>query len=393
MILKPIARPVRIRIVSGEMEHSSLASLRANFSLFDLIEPLKDGRLSNWLIQNNNEGLAQKLSQFSDLKTVEDRKHFCELFEVPFSPDFCVDNFDALKSMYKDDNDKTLENIKRWINRYEAAKLFLSQEREKEVEKLIVQMRIDSGDETLLQEAISWAKKYRDADDYAKSILKKYFKLEFVDLGLSVKWADCNLGASCPEKMGDLYCWGEIEPASIDTSKGLDINLTSIKGLLSAATSFKMLKEKELISDNPVCYAMGLSYKRLQNEGIIDYDLELRGEKDVATLKIGDFAWTPSRENFEELINRCTWEWQCRMTLDGFNVKGYAVTGPSGKSIFLPFGGILDDDRCGYWSSRVDGGYSDYAYCMAFETFDRYVSADVVTVYKTNKLPIRPVSD
>lgn len=356
MILKPIARPVRIRMISNGMEHSSLASLRANFSLFDLIEPLKDGRLSNWLIQNNNEGLAQKLSQFSDLKTVEDRKHFCELFELPFSPDFCVDNFDALKSMYKDDNDKTLENIKRWINRYEAAKLFLSQESEKEVEKLIVQMRIDSGDETLLQEAISWAKKYRDADDYAKSILKKYFKLEFVDLGLSVKWADCNLGASCPEKIGDLYCWGEIEPISV----------------------------------NPICcYAMGLSYRRLQNEGIIDYDLELRGEKDVATLKIGDFARTPSRENFEELISRCTWEWQCRMTLDGFNVEGYAVTGPSGKSIFLPLGGILEDNYCGYWSSRVDGGYSNYAYCMAFKSFDRYVSAE----YKTNELPIRPVSD
>ena len=33
-----------------------------------------------------------------------------------------------------------------------------------------------------------------------------------VDLGLSVLWASCNLGASSPEEYGDYYAWGEVIP-------------------------------------------------------------------------------------------------------------------------------------------------------------------------------------
>lgn len=32
---------------------------------------------------------------------------------------------------------------------------------------------------------------------------------EAVDLGLSVKWASCNVGASSPEEFGAYYAWGE----------------------------------------------------------------------------------------------------------------------------------------------------------------------------------------
>ena len=37
---------------------------------------------------------------------------------------------------------------------------------------------------------------------------------EYVDLGLSVKWATCNVGASKPEEYGDYFAWGETEPKS-----------------------------------------------------------------------------------------------------------------------------------------------------------------------------------
>ena len=42
-----------------------------------------------------------------------------------------------------------------------------------------------------------------------------YTNMEFVDLGLSVKWASCNLGATKPEEVGDYYAWGEIETKSV----------------------------------------------------------------------------------------------------------------------------------------------------------------------------------
>lgn len=33
---------------------------------------------------------------------------------------------------------------------------------------------------------------------------------EYVDLGLSVKWATCNVGANSPEEYGSYFAWGEI---------------------------------------------------------------------------------------------------------------------------------------------------------------------------------------
>ncbi len=35
---------------------------------------------------------------------------------------------------------------------------------------------------------------------------------ECVDMGLSVKWATCNVGASIPEEVGDYFAWGEVLP-------------------------------------------------------------------------------------------------------------------------------------------------------------------------------------
>ena len=38
------------------------------------------------------------------------------------------------------------------------------------------------------------------------------YSTEYVDIGLSVKWATCNLGSSLPSDMGAFYRWGETEP-------------------------------------------------------------------------------------------------------------------------------------------------------------------------------------
>lgn len=35
---------------------------------------------------------------------------------------------------------------------------------------------------------------------------------QYVDLGLSVKWAICNVGATSPHDTGNLYAWGEVSP-------------------------------------------------------------------------------------------------------------------------------------------------------------------------------------
>ena len=39
-----------------------------------------------------------------------------------------------------------------------------------------------------------------------------------VDLGLSVKWASCNVGANSPEDYGDYFAWGEVIPKKRDSA-------------------------------------------------------------------------------------------------------------------------------------------------------------------------------
>jgi len=79
----------------------------------------------------------------------------------------------------------------------------------------------------------------------------------------------------------------------------------------------------------------------------------------------------PTEEQFEELKDKCTWEWITRN-----EVNGWKVTGPNGKSIFLPAAGSRSCDgsvgdvgtRGFYWSSTP---YEpDFA---AFLYFDRVV--------------------
>lgn len=61
MILKPIAKPVKIRIKSGGIEHSSLESLKAHFVLDDVKELIHDGRLSRWLQQQNHDAIPENI--------------------------------------------------------------------------------------------------------------------------------------------------------------------------------------------------------------------------------------------------------------------------------------------------------------------------------------------
>ena len=173
---------------------------------------------------------------------------------------------------------------------------------------------------------------------------------EAVDLGLPsrLQWASCNIGASSPEECGDYFAWGEIDPKS-------------------NYSEFNSVTHKKKIK---------------QIVGDANYD--------VATARLGKSWKTPTKEDFEELVNNCTW---VLTTVNGVN--GYEVTGPNGNSIFLPATGYYDgknvnnDGNSGeYWSStpHKDTEYSYYL-CYAggnYYTFYncRYVGRCVRPVKK-----------
>lgn len=81
-----------------------------------------------------------------------------------------------------------------------------------------------------------------------------------------------------------------------------------------------------------------------------------------------------SKEDFEELINLCKWEWK---TIG--RTKGYVVTGPNGNHIFLHAAGRYKNTTlnfsgvCGfYWSA--DYSNTSNAYCLGFGSKDKAMS-------------------
>lgn len=171
---------------------------------------------------------------------------------------------------------------------------------------------------------------------------------EYVDLGLSVKWATCNVGASSPEDYGDYFAWGETEPKD-------DYRWSNYKYLNDS--DFSLTK-----------------YCTDSTSGIVDSKTTLEPEDDAATVNWGSPWRMPTREEQDELREKCTWTW----TTQG-GVNGYSVKGPNGNTIFLPAAGSHDDKYLlsvgsggYYWSSSLHTSVPDDAYYLSFYSSDFY---------------------
>ena len=147
--------------------------------------------------------------------------------------------------------------------------------------------------------------------------------IEAVDLGLSVLWATCNVGASTPEDYGDHFAWGETKP----------------KGSYDWDT-----------------YKFGNIVKvNLTKYNNVDGLTTLALEDDAAAVNWGGYWRMPTVAEMEELFDNCAWTWT---TQNGTN--GYRVTGRNGKSIFLPIAGFMSGNSCigegenaGYWMNEL----------------------------------------
>lgn len=156
------------------------------------------------------------------------------------------------------------------------------------------------------------------------------FQPEAIDLGLSVKWASCNIGALAPEEYGDYFAWGETAPKKLydwSTYKlcnGTDRSLTKY------------------------CYR--------EDFGTVDNKEVLELEDDAAAVNWGGNWRTPTQEEFVELVEKCAWTWR---TENG--VYGCAIVAPNGNCIFIPASGMREGDelindgvRGCYWTSNAE---------------------------------------
>lgn len=150
--------------------------------------------------------------------------------------------------------------------------------------------------------------------------------IQAIDLGLSVKWANCNIGAEEPWECGGHYAWGETAEKSEYTPDNYRYNKNSAKG-----------ENSTLAPDN-----------------------------DAAHINWGEPWRMPTNEEIKELEEKCTWEW---IMLNGCN--GHKVTGPNGNSIFLPAAGYRDKEKIinintigSFWASTVFGFDNNYSWCL-----------------------------
>ncbi len=142
---------------------------------------------------------------------------------------------------------------------------------------------------------------------------EKFFKTgdscecKVVDLGLSVKWATCNVGAESPEDYGEYYAYAE------KTTK----NKYSERNYLFFYYDYQF--------DGQYSY-----YESIPGVGA-----DISGSVyDVVAEQWGEGWRMPTHKEMQELVDSCTWTWT---TKEG--VIGYKVTGPNGNSIFLPASG------------------------------------------------------
>ena len=171
--------------------------------------------------------------------------------------------------------------------------------------------------------------------------------VQAVDLGLSVKWANMNVGATKDSGFGSYFAWGEIKP----------------KKYYSWGTYVWSKDDTQFI----------LKYSTT------DRKTQLVPSDDAATANWGEDWRMPTVDEYEELIDpaNCKWDW---ITKDGIN--GYKVTSKkNGNSIFLPITGFRFYEGVQfraikgiYWSSTVYTGNPSKAWCLEFDFADVNVS-------------------
>lgn len=211
-----------------------------------------------------------------------------------------------------------------------------------------------------------------------------------VDLGLSIKWATWNIGARCPEDIGDEFAWGETvtkKDYSLKTYKFFDIATKKYTKYYhnydANSQTYITDYEKHTVIDGASTYGErkeNTDYGAIKDVGDIKAVI-LDNCDDVATVRWGEMWRMPTNVELKELYSKCKWEF---VTLN--NIKGYKITGPNGNSIFIPG----DEEGHGaIYSSASPMNESKYAYKLSFNRYnpiydssDRYWEASVRPVTK-----------
>lgn len=198
-----------------------------------------------------------------------------------------------------------------------------------------------------------------------------------VDLGLSVKWAACNLGASTPEQPGFRFKWGEIIP-----------DRDTIPNKVSAWLTYKYYHFAGPFAktDNN-----GLTkYNSCSEYGAVDNLSSLEESEDAAFYITDSLRRTPTQAEVRELIEKCNWE-----LIEYKGTKGALITGPSGAQIFLPAVEQVDTSlHAGAYMSADLADDSRKSFGLTVRAIGNMIQVkDSVQIDRCLTFHIRPVED
>lgn len=188
-----------------------------------------------------------------------------------------------------------------------------------------------------------------------------------VDLGLSVKWATCNVGANKPTEYGDYFAWGEVKAKKVYDWKNYAYCEGDAKSL------------------NKYCL--------LPAYGSTDGAKVLASSDDAATANWGAEWRMPTADEFNELMKKCKVKWMPNYRNSG--IPGYKVTAKNGNFIFLPAAGfyrLQRQEEAGksghYATSSLYEKANDNAYSVIIDAARMEGSFD----NRYFGLPVRPVT-
>jgi len=193
---------------------------------------------------------------------------------------------------------------------------------------------------------------------YIKDVSASDKVISAVDLGLSVKWSEFNLGAESSMDKGNLYAWGETSP-------------------------------KEDFSKENYAFLSGNAYTKYcveERYGTVDGSRSLSAKDDAAVVNLGEGWRMPTETEVQELISNCTWEYISNTVGN----PGFKVTGPSGNSIFIPY----DFGKVQFWTSTLGAssfGSTPYGRILEIEYNMSEVKTSVTNRTRYSGAMIRPV--
>ena len=180
---------------------------------------------------------------------------------------------------------------------------------------------------------------------------------EYVDLGLSVKWAKCNIGAKTETEYGDYFMWGSTRPNTPDECTWAKAPFNGGNTDYNAG-AFNQVKDTACPN------------------GI------LAKEYDTATQIMGGNWRMPTKNELKELIDNTNSVWVPNYNNSGINGRKF-TSKINGNSIFIPAAGWCYDGSeydlnkfVDVWSSSLYTSLTDSALTLHFSSGSIYVADD-----------------